>query len=33
MSELTCTWCGTAVAPDAGYRVAEPAGERRAGPS
>ena len=30
MSELTCTWCGTPVAPDAGYRAAEPAGERRA---
>jgi len=30
MSELACTWCGTAVAPDSGYRVAEPTGERRA---
>ena len=30
MSELACTWCGTPVAPDAGYRAAEPAGDRRA---
>ena len=30
MSELACSWCGTAVAPDSGYRAAEPAGERRA---
>ncbi len=25
-----CTWCGTAVERDDGYRLAEPAGERRA---
>jgi hypothetical protein len=30
MSELACSWCGTPVEPDGGYRVAEPAGERRA---
>jgi hypothetical protein len=30
MSELACAWCGTPVEPDGGYRVAEPAGERRA---
>jgi hypothetical protein len=28
--ELTCTWCGTAVEPEDGYRLAEPAGARRA---
>jgi hypothetical protein len=30
MSELACTWCGTAVEPDGGYRVSDPVGERRA---
>jgi hypothetical protein len=30
MSEETCSWCGTAVEPDDGYRLAEPAGARRA---
>jgi hypothetical protein len=25
-----CTWCGTAVGSDDGFRVAEPEGERRA---
>jgi hypothetical protein len=27
---VRCSWCGTSVDPDAGYRLAEPAGERRA---
>ena len=26
----TCTWCGTEVEPDDGFRAYEPAGERRA---
>jgi hypothetical protein len=26
--ERRCTWCGVAVPPDDGYRLAEPAGER-----
>jgi hypothetical protein len=26
----SCTWCGTAVEPDDGFRAYEPAGERRA---
>jgi hypothetical protein len=26
----TCTWCGTDVEPDDGFRAYEPAGERRA---
>jgi hypothetical protein len=30
MSEETCSWCGTAVEPDDGYRLAESAGARRA---
>ncbi len=30
MTELRCSWCGTAVGGDEGYRVAEPAGERLA---
>jgi hypothetical protein len=25
-----CSWCGESVSPDDGFRVAEPAGERRA---
>jgi hypothetical protein len=25
-----CSWCGTAVEPDEGWRAAEPAGDRRA---
>ena len=25
-----CTWCGTEVEPDDGFRAYEPAGERRA---
>lgn len=29
-SELHCTWCGGAVEPEDGYRLAEPAGARRA---
>jgi hypothetical protein len=29
-SELQCTWCGAAVEPEDGYRLAEPAGARRA---
>lgn len=29
MSEV-CTWCGVGVEPDDGFRLAEPAGERRA---
>jgi hypothetical protein len=28
--ELKCTWCGAAVERDDGYRLAEPAGQRRA---
>ncbi len=27
---MICSWCGASVEPDAGYRLAEPAGERRA---
>jgi hypothetical protein len=27
---MACTWCGRAVERDDGYRLAEPAGERRA---
>jgi hypothetical protein len=30
MSELTCSWCGTGVEADDGYRLSEPAGRRRA---
>jgi hypothetical protein len=30
MSELTCSWCGKAVEPEDGFRLAEPAGARRA---
>jgi hypothetical protein len=30
MAAERCTWCGTEVGPDDGYRAAEPAGERRA---
>ena len=30
MSETRCNWCGTAVGPDDGYRLAEQAGERLA---
>jgi hypothetical protein len=30
MSEETCSWCGTSVEPDDGYRLSEPAGQRRA---
>jgi hypothetical protein len=29
-SELRCNWCGTAVEPEDGYRLTEPAGARRA---
>jgi len=29
-SERRCTWCGAAVGPDDGYRLAGPAGERTA---
>ena len=29
-SERQCTWCGKAVEPEDGYRLSEPAGERRA---
>jgi hypothetical protein len=28
--ELKCTWCGAGVEPEDGYRLAEPAGARRA---
>ena len=30
MSELRCSWCGTDVEAEDGYRLSEPAGERRA---
>ncbi len=30
MSELKCTWCGATVEAEDGYRLAEPAGARRA---
>jgi hypothetical protein len=30
MSELTCSWCGTGVEAEDGYRLSEPAGSRRA---
>jgi hypothetical protein len=30
MSERQCTWCGADVDAEDGYRLAEPAGERRA---
>ncbi len=30
MSEGACTWCGTEVEADDGFRAYEPAGERRA---
>jgi hypothetical protein len=30
MSADACSWCGIGVEADGGYRVAEPAGERRA---
>jgi hypothetical protein len=30
MSELNCTWCGAAVEAEDGYRLSEPAGDRRA---
>jgi hypothetical protein len=30
MSSESCTWCGTEVEPDDGFRAYEPAGERRA---
>ncbi len=30
MSEQTCSWCGKAVPADDGYRLSEPAAERRA---
>jgi hypothetical protein len=30
MDETRCTWCGAGVEPDEGFRVYEPAGERRA---
>jgi hypothetical protein len=28
VSEVRCTWCGTAVAKEDGYRAAQPSGER-----
>jgi hypothetical protein len=30
MTAEPCSWCGTAVGPDDGFRAFEPAGERRA---
>jgi hypothetical protein len=27
---MSCSWCGTGIEPGAGFRVYEPAGERRA---
>ncbi len=30
MAEVSCSWCGEAVEPGDGFRVYEPAGERRA---
>jgi len=29
--ETICSWCGARIEPDDGFRVYEPAGERRAG--
>ena len=30
MANGACTWCGTSVEPDDGFRLYEPAGDRRA---
>ena len=30
MEHEQCSWCGEAIEPDAGFRAAEPAGERKA---